>query len=123
MVLAKQVQAFEVLIMIRLIERDVGYVVFFYKDYDDRPVNYKKVPEATSVKEALSTVGRLMFSSLDGKEGKKVRKFHELEVSYILVTDMLMGRILLDMPIEEFIEKYGTKEVLDAWQNNFEDIE
>lgn len=109
--------------MIRLIERDVGYVVFFYKDYDDRPVNYKKVPEATSVQEALSTVGRLMFSSLDGKDGKKVRKFHELGVSYILVTDMLMGRILLDMPIEEFIEKYGTKEVLDAWQNNFEGIE
>lgn len=110
--------------MITILElRDTsGYTIFFYRDGDEKPVNFRYIREARTPTDALKTVGNLMFSKLEGKVLKKLMKFHELGVSYIVLTDSEMGRVLVTMPIEDFIEQYGTKKVLDAWTNDFQNI-
>lgn len=106
-----------------VLERDTrGYTVFFYRDGDDKPVNFKYVREANTPNGALHHVGDLMFSKLEGLVLKKLMKFHELGVSYVVITDSEIGRVIKEIPIEDFIEQFGTKEVLDAWTNDFENI-
>ena len=85
-----------------------------YKDGDKIPVNYKygfgKTP-----KDALKYIGDKYFSRTDPITKSKVVKLKELSVSYFVLTDFELGRKIIKMDMEDFLEQYGSKQILDLW--------
>ena len=97
------------------------YVFFFYKDGTSVPVSFERCQQNTPTA-ALAYVANKRFSKLSGQMGLRVKKFYDLGVSYVVLTDALTGRVLYKKPVEEYLKRFANPRVYDAWISDFENI-
>lgn len=101
--------------------REPTFILFYYRYDTEQPVNFERL--YTSTKEgALIAAADKRFYTLEGIAGARVRKYYELGVEYVLLTDAKNGRILYKKPIEEYLKQYAPYPVYRAWVNGFEDV-
>lgn len=90
------------------------FVFLMYKDGDPVAVNYKYGFGRTA-KDALTYIGNKYFTKTDPITEAKVVKLKQLSVSYFVLTDFELGRKITKMDMEDFLEQYGSKQILDLW--------
>ena len=97
------------------------FVFFYYKDGSSVPVSFERCNQNTPTA-AMAYVANKRFSKLSGKMGEKIKKFYDLGVTYVVLTDAITGRVLYKKPIEENLKRFAHPRVYDAWISDFENI-